>query len=156
MANLTASCSWREKNKLILSYLQIYSDMPCQSQMPRQVTGKYSNKQTWKKPEPWEWSLRWQSCKADETKGHNVTLKIHKDKPNEMTRQDDVTTTWQRWTQMWCLRPARTDAWSRSDSVPSSEDVGHNVYLRVLQLSWSQIQGTYDGKLQSQSYFHTL
>lgn len=33
-----------------------------------------------------------QSCKADETKGHNVRLKIHKDKPNEMTRQDHLTT----------------------------------------------------------------
>eukprot|EP00435_Cladocopium_sp_Y103_P068827 s107_g32.t1 len=33
------------------------------------------------------------SCKADEARGHNVTLKIHKDKPNEMTRiMDDAKT----------------------------------------------------------------
>lgn len=32
------------------------------------------------------------SCKADETKGHNVRLKIHKDKPNEMTRIMDNAT----------------------------------------------------------------
>lgn len=74
------------------------------------------------------------SCKADEARGHNVTLKIHKDKPNEMTRiMDD----------------AKTFAALRS-FVPVDADKDAFVCVKVNE-SWVAIRGMSFKQLDSKS-----